>query len=79
MTQRSTYFEPQSEEEARERLFELKRTIRVIETQLNDPLKEDSFETDDLFLTWRQNTKWALTAKLQEYWSIREWLRKNRA
>lgn len=74
----TTYVDPQSVDEAHDRLLELRIAIRGIETQLNDPLREDVFSDEDEFLKWRQNTKWALTLKLQEYWRIQDWLRRNK-
>lgn len=65
---------PTDAEHAEERRRILVAEIQEIQTQLGDRNRERNQD----YWRWRQNSKWALTKRLQELRLVKDWLRKNR-
>lgn len=65
---------PTDTEHAEERRRILVAEIQEIQTQLGDRNRERNQD----YWRWRQNSKWALTKRLQELRLVKDWLRKNR-
>jgi hypothetical protein len=65
---------PTDPEHAEERRRILVAEIQEIQTQLGDRNRERNQE----YWRWRQNSKWAMTKRLQELRLVKDWLRENR-
>ena len=65
---------PTDTEHAEERRRILVAEIQEIQTQLGDRNRERNQD----YWRWRQNSKWALTKRLQELRLVKQWIRKNR-
>ena len=64
--------EPESIEEARERLREAKNKKRAIEYQLSSRIRDGSAQ----YLRWRRDALHALCYNEQEMSELRDWLRR---
>ena len=64
---------PTDVEHAEERRRILVAEIQEIQTQLGDRNRERNQE----YWRWRQNSKWAMTKRLQELRLVKGWLRQN--